>query len=52
MLLHRVSTLADPDCAALPLKMTSATLNLCIGQQMKHQPDVGKPEAPVCPSEH
>jgi hypothetical protein len=46
-LLYGVSSLVDPDYVAKPLKMTSSTLNLCSGQQLKHRPDVGKSEAPV-----
>jgi hypothetical protein len=47
VLLHGVSSLVDPDYVVWPLKMTLATLNLYVGQQLKHQPDVGKPEASV-----
>jgi hypothetical protein len=47
VLLYGVSSLADPNYAAWPLKMTSATLNLHVSQQLKHRPDVGKLEAPV-----
>jgi hypothetical protein len=47
MLLHGVSSLDDPDYATWPLNMTSAALNLCVGQQLKHRPNVEKPEAPV-----
>jgi hypothetical protein len=39
---YGVSSLIDPDYAAWTLKMTSAALNLHVGQQLKHQPDVGK----------
>jgi hypothetical protein len=47
VLFYGVSYLANPNYAAWPLKMTSATLNLHIDQQLKHWPDVGKPEALV-----
>jgi hypothetical protein len=47
VLLCGISSLVDPDYAAWPLKMTSATLNLRVGQQQKHQPDVGKSKASV-----
>jgi hypothetical protein len=50
MLLYGVSSLADLDYVDWLLKMTLAALNLCIGQQLKHRPIVGKPEAPVSPS--
>jgi hypothetical protein len=46
-LLHGVSSLADPDYVVWHLKMTLAALNLRVGQQLKHRPDVEKPEAPV-----
>jgi hypothetical protein len=45
--LYRISSLVDPDYVAWPLKMTLTTLNLFVGQQLKHRPDVGKLEAPV-----
>jgi hypothetical protein len=51
-LLLGVSSLADPDHTAWPLKMTSTALNLRIGQQLKHQPDMGKPKALILPSRH
>jgi hypothetical protein len=35
-LLYGVSSLVDPDYIAYPLKMTSATLNLRISQQLKY----------------
>jgi hypothetical protein len=44
-LLYGVSYLTDPDYAAWPLKMTLAALNLHVGQQLKHRPDMGKLEA-------
>jgi hypothetical protein len=47
VLLYGVSSLADPDYVACPLKMTSAALNLRVGQQLKHHPDMGKSKAPV-----
>jgi hypothetical protein len=46
MLLHGVSSLIDSDYAVWSLKMNFATLNLCVGQQLKHWPNMGKPEAP------
>jgi hypothetical protein len=46
-LLYGVLYLADPDYVAWPLKMTSTALNLHVGQQLKHRPDMGKLEAPV-----
>jgi hypothetical protein len=36
MLLYGVFSLTDPDYIAWPLKMTSAALNLCVGQQLNH----------------
>jgi hypothetical protein len=45
--LYGISSITDPDYAAWPLKMTSVVLNLRVGQQLKHRPDMGKPEVPV-----
>jgi hypothetical protein len=47
VLLYGVSSLADPNYVARRLKMTSAALNLHVGHQLKHQPDVEKSEASV-----
>jgi hypothetical protein len=47
MWLHGISSIADPDYIAWPLKMTSAALNLHVGQQLKHRPDVEKSKAPI-----
>jgi hypothetical protein len=47
MLPHGVSSLADPEYVVWPLKMTLATLNLCVGQQLKYWLGVGKLEALV-----
>jgi hypothetical protein len=47
VLLYGVFSLADPDYVAWPLKMTSTALNLHVGQQLNHRPDVGKLEALV-----
>jgi hypothetical protein len=45
--LYGVSSLIDPNYAAWLLKMTLAALNLHVSHQLKHQPDMGKPEVPV-----
>jgi hypothetical protein len=47
VLLYEVFSLADLDYVAWPLKTTSAVLNLRVGQQLNHRPDVEKSEASV-----